>query len=226
VRRILIVEDDEVIALALRDGLQSEGYAAEVATDGSAGLRAAMEKEFDLIILDVMLPRQSGFDVCKQLRAAGNRAPIIMLTARSMEVEKVQGLNLGADDYITKPFSLMELFARVKAVLRRTAREIEAIERYQFGDVALDFGKFEASKNGTPLDLSAREFRILKHLIEHRGQVVSREQLLNHVWSYDSFPSTRTVDSHIARLRQKIESTPNDPRFLITVHGIGYKFIG
>jgi DNA-binding response OmpR family regulator len=226
VRRILIVEDDEVIALALRDGLQSEGYAAEVAADGSAGLRAAMEKEFDLIILDVMLPRQSGFDVCKQLRAAGNRAPIIMLTARSMEVEKVQGLNLGADDYITKPFSLMELFARVKAVLRRTARELEAIERYQFGDVTLDFGKFEASKNGAPLDLSAREFRILKHLIEHRGQVVSREQLLNHVWSYDSFPSTRTVDSHIARLRQKIESTPNDPRFLITVHGIGYKFIG
>ena len=225
-RKILIVEDDEVIALALRDGLESEGYTAEVATNGSAGLRAAQEKEFDLIVLDVMLPRQSGFDVCKQLRATGNTTPIIMLTARSLEVEKVQGLNLGADDYITKPFGLMELFARVKAVLRRTGRGSESVEQYRFGEVTLDFGKFEASKNGTPLELSAREFRILKHLIEQRGQVVSREQLLNHVWSYDSFPSTRTVDSHIARLRQKIERAPNDPRFLITVHGIGYKFVG
>lgn len=225
-RRILIVEDDDIIALALRDGLASEGYAAEVASDGPTGLRVALGKEFDLILLDVMLPRQSGFDVCKQLRATGNHTPIIILTARSMEIEKVQGLNLGADDYITKPFSLMELFARVNAVLRRTTRELAPLEHFAFGDVTLDFSKFEASKAGAPLDLSAREFRILKYLIELRGQVVSREQLLNHVWSYDSFPSTRTVDSHIARLRQKIESAPNDPRFLITVHGVGYKFIG
>jgi len=214
------------MAIALREGLESEGYAAEIAPDGPAGLRAAMQKEFDVLILDVMLPRQSGFDVCKQLRGAGNQVPIIMLTARSLEVEKVQGLRLGADDYITKPFSLMELLARIEAVLRRTSRQVDAVEVYRFDDLRLDFKKFEATKGGAPLELSPREFLILKYLIEHRGQVVSRDQLLNGVWSYDSFPSTRTVDTHIAKLRAKIESTPNNPQFLITVHGIGYKFIG
>jgi DNA-binding response OmpR family regulator len=225
-QRILIVEDDQVLAIALRKGLESEGYTVEIAGDGSAGLRTASEKDFDLIVLDVMLPRQSGFDVCERLRGTGNKTPIIMLTARSLEVEKVQGLKIGADDYVTKPFSLMELFARIEAVLRRSSRRFDEPESYQFDGVTLDFKKFEATKGGLPLDLSPREFRILKFFIEHRSEVVSRDQLLNHVWSYNSFPSTRTVDQHIAKLRQKIENTPNNPRFLITVHGIGYKFIG
>ncbi len=224
-QRILIVEDDQVLAIALRKGLESEGYLVEIASDGSAGLRAASEKDFDLIVLDVMLPRQSGFDVCEKLRTTGNKTPVIMLTARSLEVEKVQGLKIGADDYVTKPFSLMELFARIEAVLRRSSRRFDEPESYQFESVTLDFKKFEATRGGLPLELSPREFRILKFFIEHRGEVVSRDQLLNHVWSYNSFPSTRTVDQHIAKLRQKIENTPNNPRFLITVHGIGYKFI-
>jgi DNA-binding response OmpR family regulator len=225
-RRILIIEDDRMMAIALREGLESEGYQAEIVTDGPAGLRAAMEKEFDLAVLDVMLPKLSGFDICKQLRRAGNELPIIMLTARSLEVEKVQGLKIGADDYITKPFSLMELVARIEAVLRRATHQEAAIDYYEFAGVALDFRKYEATRRGAPLDLSPREFRILRCLIEHRGAVVSRDQLLNSAWSYDSFPSTRTVDVHIARLRQKIEDTPNHPKHLITIHGVGYKFIG
>lgn len=225
-RKVLVVEDDQFMAFALREGLASEGYVIEIAVDGSAGLRAATEKNFDMIILDVMLPGLSGFDVCRQLRAAGHAVPIIMLTARSLEVEKVQGLKLGADDYLTKPFSLMELLARIEAVLRRTLRGSEAIDHYQFADVALNFKKFEATKGSVPLELSPREFRIMQFLIMHRGEVVSRDQLLNSVWSHNSFPSTRTVDTHIAKLRQKIESRPNAPRHLITVHGVGYKFIG
>jgi DNA-binding response OmpR family regulator len=225
-RKILLVEDDQVLSIALRIGLESEGYAVEVAGDGPSGWRAANEKQFDLLILDVMLPKQSGFAICEKLRAAGDETPIIMLTARSMEIEKVQGLKLGADDYITKPFSLSELFARIEAILRRTRRLNAGLANYQFGAVSLDFKKYEAAKAGVPLDLSPREFRLLQFLIEHRGEVVTRDQLLNHVWSYNSFPSTRTVDQHIAKLRQKIEDTPNNPRFLLTVHGLGYKFIG
>jgi DNA-binding response OmpR family regulator len=225
-QRILIVEDDQVLAIALRKGLESEGYVVDIAGDGPAGLRAAGEKVFDLIVLDVMLPKQSGFDVCERLRTAENKTPIIMLTARGLEVEKVQGLKIGADDYVTKPFSLMELFARIEAVLRRSSRHFDEPESYQFNNVMLDFKKFEATKGGITLELSPREFRLMKFFVEHRGEVVSRDQLLNHVWSYNSFPSTRTVDQHIAKLRQKIEHTPNNPRFLITVHGIGYKFIG
>ncbi len=225
-RKILLVEDDEVLAIALHKGLESEGYAVELAEDGIAGLRAAREQEFDLAILDVMLPGKSGFEVCDQLRKLGNQTPIIMLTARGMEVERVQGLKLGADDYITKPFSLLELFARIEAVLRRTAKPLEEIAGYQFGAIELNFKTFEATKDGAPLDLSPREFRILKYFVEHPGAVISRDQLLNGVWSYNSFPSTRTVDQHIAKLRQKIEPTPADPQFLITIHGVGYKFLG
>jgi len=224
-RKILLVEDDQILSIALRKGLESEGYAVECAADGATGKRAASAKPFDLIILDVMLPKQSGFDVCEQLRAAGNETPIIMLTARNMEVEKVQGLKLGADDYITKPFSLSELFARIEAVLRRSARTPTNVAQFAFGGLQLDFRKYEATKDGAPLELSPREFRLLQFLIEHRGEVVSRDQLLNHVWSYNSFPSTRTVDQHVAKLRQKIEDTPNHPRHLLTVHGLGYKFV-
>ena len=225
-RRVLIIEDDHMMAIALREGLESEGYTAELAEDGAAGLRAASEKNYDLVILDLMLPRLSGHDVCRKLREAKNDVPLIMLTARSLEVEKVQGLKLGADDYITKPFSLMELFTRIDAVLRRANRPIETPDCYKFDDISLDFKRYQATKGGQPLELSPREFRILKFLIDRRCQVVSRDQLLDGVWSYDGFPSTRTVDTHIAKVRRKIEETPNNPRRLITVHGVGYKFIG
>ena len=225
-RKILLVEDDHVLAIALRKGLESEGYAIEIAGDGVSGLQVARAQFFDLIVLDVMLPKQSGFDVCEQLRQVGNATPIIMLTARGMEVERVQGLKLGADDYVTKPFSLLELFARIEAVLRRTAKPVAELDHYEFGGITINFKTFAASKDGGPLELSPREIRILKFFVEHRGEVVSRDQLLNGVWSYNIFPTTRTVDQHIAKLRQKIEPTPADPQFLITIHGVGYKFIG
>ncbi len=224
--KVLVVEDEEVMSIALRDGLESEGYFVQVAKDGEAGLRLAIEMDFDLIILDVMLPKLSGIDFCKQYRSSGRVTPIIMLTARGQELDKVIGLRSGADDYVTKPFSLLELLARIEAVLRRALTKIEKVEAYQFGDVLLNFKKYEAMKSGFPIELSPREFKILKYLIEHRGEVITRDQLLDNVWSYDSFPMTRTVDTHIAKLRHKIETTPNNPRYLITVHGVGYRFIG
>jgi two-component system alkaline phosphatase synthesis response regulator PhoP len=224
--KVLLVEDDEVMSIALRDGLGSEGYFVQEANDGETGLRLASELEFDLIILDVMLPKLSGIDLCKHYRNSGKTTPIIMLTARGQELDKVIGLRSGADDYVTKPFSLLELLARIEAVLRRVSRKSEKFDTYQFGDVLLNFKQYEATKGGALIELSPREFRILKYLIEHRGEVITRDQLLDNVWSYDSFPLTRTVDTHIAKLRHKIETTPNNPRFLITVHGVGYKFIG
>jgi len=223
--KVLIVEDDQAMAVALRDGFEYEGYAVQVARDGAAGLKAASEKELDLIILDVMLPKVSGFDVCKQLRGVGNSTPIIMLTARGQEIDKVVGLKIGADDYVTKPFSFMELMARVEALLRRTHRRAETVEEFRFGDISVNFKKFEVTKAGAPIELSAREFNILKYFIEHRGEVVTRDQLLDSVWGYGSFPLTRTVDMHIAKLRQKIEDSPHDPRHIVTVHRVGYKFI-
>jgi two-component system alkaline phosphatase synthesis response regulator PhoP len=224
--KILIVEDDPAMAVALRDGFEYEGYRVQVARDGTEGLRLASAKKLDLIVLDVMLPNLSGLDVCKQLRTQGNTLPVIMLTARGQEIDKVLGLKIGADDYVTKPFSFMELMARVEALLRRTRRQRAPLEVYRFGNVTLDFKKFEARKNGRTLDLSPREFKILKHLIEHRGEVVSRDQLLDTVWGYENFPLTRTVDMHIAKLRQKIEDCPNDPRSIVTLHRVGYKFTG
>jgi two-component system alkaline phosphatase synthesis response regulator PhoP len=180
----------------------------------------------DFIILDVMLPKLSGLDICQQLRTRGNNIPIIMLTARGQEIDKVLGLKLGADDYVTKPFSFLELMARVEAVQRRAARPAGKIERYQFGDIALNFKTFQATKANHSLELSPREFDILRYLIEHRGEVVTRDQLLDAVWGYDNFPFTRTVDMHIAKLRKKIEDTPSDPRYIITIHRVGYKFLG
>ena len=225
-RRVLIVEDDHAMAVALRDGFEYEGYTALVARDGTSGLRFASERAWDLILLDVMLPKLSGFDLCKQLRSAGHDTPIIMLTARGQEIDKVLGLKIGADDYVTKPFSFLELLARVEAVLRRTTKRPEIRESCQFGDVMLNFHTLEATKGGSPLPLSPREFQILEYLIAHRGGTVTREQLLDTVWGYDGFPPTRTVDVHIAKLRQKIEDTPSNPRYIVTVHRIGYKFIG
>lgn len=225
-RKVLIVEDDQAMAVALSDGFTYEGFAVQVARDGQAGLRIASEKEVDLVILDVMLPQMSGLDVCRRLRSDGNGTPIIMLTARGQEIDKVLGLKTGADDYVTKPFSFLELMARVEAVLRRATKPAETIEQVRFGDVELCFKNFEARKRGRPLELSPREFKIVKYFIEHRGEVVSRDQLLDAVWGYDSLPLTRTVDMHIAKLRQKIEDTPSDPRYIITVHRVGYKFTG
>ncbi|HEX8774699.1 MAG TPA: response regulator transcription factor [Pyrinomonadaceae bacterium] len=225
-RKVLVVEDDQAMAIALRDGFEYEGYAVTVARDGTAGLRLASEKGVDLVILDVMLPKMSGLDVCKQLRSTGNGTPIIMLTARGQEIDKVLGLKCGADDYVTKPFSFLELMARVEAVLRRASKQDEQLETYQFGDCLLNFKNFEATKAGKPLELSSREFKLLKYFIEHRGEAVTRDQLLDSVWSYHGFPLTRTVDMHIAKLRQKIEDSPADPRYIITVHRVGYKFTG
>lgn len=225
-RKVLVVEDDQAMAIALRDGFEYEGYAVTVARDGTAGLRLASEKGVDLVILDVMLPKMSGLDVCKQLRSTGNGTPIIMLTARGQEIDKVLGLKCGADDYVTKPFSFLELMARVEAVLRRAAKQDEQLETYQFGDCLLNFKNFEATKAGKPLELSSREFKLLKYFIEHRGEAVTRDQLLDSVWSYHGFPLTRTVDMHIAKLRQKIEDSPADPHYIITVHRVGYKFTG
>jgi DNA-binding response OmpR family regulator len=223
--RILIIEDDEAIVAALRAGFEHEGYAVEVALDGATGLRLATDKTPNMIILDVMLPRLSGIDVCRKLRGMDNLVPIIMLTARTQEIDKVLGLKMGADDYVTKPFSFMELLARVEAVLRRLKKPIVDIARYKFAGIVLDFKKLEATKNGHPLALSSREFELLRFFAQHEGQVVTREQLLDAVWGYQNFPFTRTVDMHIAKLRQKIEKNPSAPRHLITMHRVGYKFV-
>jgi DNA-binding response OmpR family regulator len=223
--RVLIVEDDAAMVVALRDGFKYEGYAVQVARDGHAALRGVSESDPDLIILDVMLPKMSGLEICRQLRSLGHDVPIIMLTARGQEIDKVQGLKLGADDYVTKPFSFLELIARVEAVLRRS-RGRAAAEACRFGDVTLDFRRQEATRAGAPLELSSREFAILEYLVARRGEVVTREQLLQAVWGYESFPFTRTVDVHIAKLRRKIESDQMEPRFIVTVHRLGYKFTG
>jgi len=227
--KVLVVEDDEAMSVALKDGFEYEGYDVVIARDGPKGLEMARECEPDIIILDVMLPRMTGLDVCKKLRSEDNAVPIIMLTARGQEIDKVLGLKLGADDYVTKPFSFMELLARAEAVLRRTqgvATSAVALESYSFGDVEVDFKCYKAVKAGGPLELSPREYRLLKFFIEHRGEVVTRDQLLDAVWGYDTIPFTRTVDTHIAKLRKKIEESPADPQYLVTVHRLGYRFTG
>jgi DNA-binding response OmpR family regulator len=223
--RVLIVEDDEAMSVALRDGFASEGYTVELARDGEAGLRSARADAPDLMILDVMLPKMTGLDVCKQLRASGSQVPIIMLTARGQELDKVVGLRCGADDYVTKPFGFLELTARAEALLRRVGLRPSA-EPLRFGDIEVDFRRHLAQRSGEPLELSAREFRLLAFLARHRGEVVTRETLLDAVWEYRNTAFTRTVDMHVAKLRKKIEPDPHEPRYLLTVHGLGYKFTG
>lgn len=231
-QRVLIVEDEEAMGVALRDGFKYEGYEVSLVTDGERALANVRNGNPHIVILDVMLPKMNGLDVCKALRAEGNRVPIIMLTARGQEIDRVRGLKIGADDYVTKPFSLMELLARVEAVLRRSSSEARRQEeeegplRYCCGDLEFDFQKHEASKSGQPIDLSPREFSLMRFLIRHRGQVISRDTLLDAVWGYDSIPFTRTVDAHVAKLRKKIEDQPSDPRYIVTVHRLGYKFTG
>jgi len=224
--KILIVEDEPDMVLGLRDNFELEGYKVSVARDGEEGLKKALEEKPDLIVLDLMLPKMSGLDVCRNLRKSSFEAPILMLTARGQELDKVLGLEVGADDYITKPFSLNELLARVRAHLRRASHEVAKVEHYSFGDVAVDFQKFKASKNNQPIELSPREFELLKFLVNHRGETVTREQLLDAVWGYDAMMFTRTVDNHIAKLRQKTEDDPENPAFILTVHRVGYRFIG
>jgi DNA-binding response OmpR family regulator len=213
------------MVLGLRDSFEYEGYEVSAASDGKEGLEKAAREKPDIILLDVMLPVMSGIDVCRALRNKAIEIPIIMLTARSQEIDKVVGLEIGADDYVTKPFSIKELLARVRALLRRAAKQTVEPDAFTFGDVELDFKKYRASKGGKELELSAREFEILKYLIRQRGEIVTRDQLLDEVWGYDSNPITRTVDNHIVKLRQKIEDSPSDPRHIITVHRVGYRFV-
>jgi DNA-binding response OmpR family regulator len=223
--RILIIEDEPDMRRGLEDNLQYEGYTTISTGNGDEGLRLAREDSYDLIILDLMLPGMDGLDLCRQLKREGNPTPIIMLTAKGSESDRVMGLEVGADDYITKPFSLRELLARIKAILRRTNRDIPHLKEYQFGDFYVNFERYEATKGNEPIELSPREFEILRLLAEHRGEIVSREMFLEEVWGYESLPSTRTVDNHIAKLRQKIEEDPERPKHIVTVHRMGYKFV-
>jgi two-component system alkaline phosphatase synthesis response regulator PhoP len=232
-QRILLVEDEPGLLMTLTDRLLSEGFAVETATDGEMGLARALAETFDLIILDVGLPRKNGFDVCRDLRQRSVGVPVIMLTARGQVVDKVVGLKIGADDYVTKPFEMMELLARIEALLRRVPQAsgaagetTAATDVYQFGVIHADFRRAEVTREGVPLELSAREFKLLRYLVEHRGATISRDELLNEVWGYNAMPSTRTVDVHIAWLRQKLEPNPHYPQFILTIHGLGYKFVG
>jgi DNA-binding response OmpR family regulator len=224
--KILIVEDEPNMVAGLRDNFEFEGYQVITAGDGVAGLERAIGESPDLVILDVMMPRMSGLDVCKQLKSKRPSIPIIMLTARGQEVDKVVGLELGADDYVTKPFSIRELLARVKAVLRRAKTAPKTEEKYSFGEVEVNLRSCQVSRKGHSLDFSSKEFELLKYFLIHPGETLSRDRLLEDVWGYDRFPTTRTVDAHIVRLRQKVEPKPEEPRFILTVHGTGYKFVG
>jgi DNA-binding response OmpR family regulator len=224
--KILIVEDEPNMVAGLRDNFEFEGFQVATALDGVEGLEQALKISPDLVILDVMMPKMSGLDVCKQLKAKRPSIPIIMLTARGQEVDKVVGLELGADDYVTKPFSIRELLARVKAVLRRTQTLPQEQDRYAFGDVEVDLRGYQVRRGGKPIEFSGKEFDLLKYFLCHSGQTLSRDRLLDEVWGYENYPTTRTVDTHIVRIRQKLEPVPDDPRYFLTVHGVGYKFVG
>ncbi len=223
---LLVIEDDESMATALTDGLELEGYDVEVQRDGAAGLERALKGEFDLIVLDVMLPSLSGVDILKQVRSAGRQMPILMLTAKGQEIDKVLGLKLGADDYMTKPFGFMELTARIEALLRRLGRGSTTSDEYRFGPIRVVFDGQEVWNGDRRIELSPREFDLLRYMIRHRGKVVRRDELLDAVWGYDDAPLTRTIDVHVAKLRRKIETDPQNPEFLLTVHRVGYRFMG
>ena len=222
--KILIIEDEESILFGLEQDLRIEGYQVSSAKDGLTGLTMALEGGYDLIILDIMLPQMNGFEVCKHLRQKGIITPVLILTAKSQEVDKVLGLELGADDYVTKPFSPRELRARVNALLRRAKQTLPEISLYHFGDLEVDFKKYEAAKGGKPVCLTALEFAILRYLIVHRDQVVSRDDILDKVWGDNVYVYPRTVDTHVAHLRKKIENDPENPEHIMGVRGIGYKF--
>ena len=225
--KVLLVEDEEGLIITLSDRLKSEGFEIVVSKNGVEGFETAMKNSFDLIILDVMLPKKNGLDVCRDLRKEGVETPILMLTAKGETIDKVLGLKLGADDYMTKPFEVLELLARIEALLRRSPISTKngSNNNFEFGDVEIDFKRAEVSKSDSVVDLSAMEFKLLHFLIDNRGNVHSRDELLDAVWGYDAMPTTRTVDVHIAWLRQKLEVNPKHPKFIQTVHGLGYKFV-
>lgn len=224
--RILVVEDELTIATGLLDDLELEGFIVEVVDNGTVALQRIIEGEFDLILLDIMLPGMNGFDVCREARLKGAHSPIIMLTAKGQEVDKVVGLELGADDYITKPFSRRELLARIKAVLRRGRKLAITGEKYRFADITVDFARFEVSRRGIKIDLTAMEFKLLRAFIEHSGQVLTIDELLQDVWGSDAVLTDRVIYTHINNLRKKLEEDPGNPRFLIGVRGVGYRFDG
>ena len=223
-KRVLVVEDEPGIALALETDLKIEGYDVEIASDGETGSQRAREEQFDLILLDIMLPGKDGFEVCRDIRKAGLLTPILMLTAKTQEAEKVLGLELGADDYVTKPFSPMELRARVKALLRRADGNAAVIHR--FGDFEVDFGRFELRRGESCIDLTPLEFKLLATFVRNRGQAVSRDRLLDLVWGEEIYVTDRVIDNHVANLRKKIEIDSKAPRFLVSVRGVGYRFEG
>jgi len=225
--RVLVIEDEAALRMTLGDRLSSEGYAVDTASDGEIGLERASAGAHDVIVLDVMLPKMNGFDLCRELRKRGVDTPVLMLTARGQIVDKVVGLKLGADDYLTKPFEAIELVARLEALMRRRppAKPADA-ETYRFGDITVDFRSAEVRSGAGPVEISALEFKLLRHFIAHRGETLSRDALLADVWGYDETPMTRTVDVHVAGLRQKIEANPKSPEFIVTIHGLGYKFLG
>ncbi|MGH9755414.1 MAG: response regulator transcription factor [Blastocatellia bacterium] len=225
-RRILLVEDEPGLTLVLSDALRSEEYAIEIAQDGERGFQLAAGEYFDLLILDVGLPKKNGFDVLRDLRQRGISTPAIMLTARGQVVDKILGLKLGADDYLTKPFDTGELLARIEAILRRIPAAAPASDVYVFGNVRVDSRRAVVTRAGEPVEMTAREYQLLRFLIEHREAILSRDELLDKVWGYDAMPTTRTVDVHIGLLRQKLEPTPRLPQYILTVHGLGYKFVG
>jgi len=221
---VAIVDDDDSVRKSIQLNLELEGFKVCTASDGDQGIALVYERQPDLMILDVMMPRKDGLQACKELREGGVSIPLILLTARSAEVDKVLGLELGADDYLAKPFGMRELIARVRALLRRN-RGTQEINNVKFDDVQIDFKAYKASRDDEPLELSAREYRLLRYLVAKKDTVVTRDELLDEVWGYNSYPSTRTVDNHIARLRQKIERNVNSPEHIVTVHGVGYKFV-
>jgi DNA-binding response OmpR family regulator len=223
-KRILVVEDETAIAFGLQLDLKNEGYDVEIESDGESALRRARKEAFDLILLDVMLPRKDGFEVCRELRRGGSKTPVIMLTAKAQEAEKVLGLEIGADDYVTKPFSPRELRARVKAALRRTAED--DLQIYRFGDAEVDFGRCELRRAGKPVELTALEFKLLTAFVRNGGKVLSRDQLLDLVWGHGTFVTDRVVDNHVVTLRKKVEPEPSEPRYIMSVRGLGYRFDG
>lgn len=224
--KILIVEDEPNMRLGLKDNLEFEGYEVETAEDGEEGLTKILDNDYDLVIMDVMMPKISGFDVCKKVRVSGVTTPIILLTAKGEEIDKVLGLELGADDYVTKPFSLRELLARVKAILRRSESYASAENKsVKIGKLEVDFNGYKATSGNKDVQMSHKEFEILHFLWKKRNTTVSRDDLLTEIWGYDETPTTRTVDNFILKLRQKIETDPNHPKIILTVHGVGYKMV-
>jgi DNA-binding response OmpR family regulator len=224
-KKILIVEDEKDMVTGLKFNLEARDYTVIAAYDGETGYKMALEEKPDLVILDLMLPKLNGYEVCKILKKEMPNLLIIMLTAKSQEAEIVTGLELGADDYMTKPFGVLELMARISALFRRVKPDPGSGDMHQFGDLEINFKKYVARKNGRSLKLSPREYELLRCFIERQGEIISRDELLNKIWGYESYPDTRTVDAHIVKLRRKIEEKPDDPKLIVTVHGIGYKFL-